>query len=77
MTTLELQNSIIRKVLDIKDPVLLDFVIDILDGNENSSVYQFTETERKLIEESISAYSTGNIADHDEVTNRLERWLGE
>jgi len=77
MTTLELQNTIICKILATKDPILLDFVNDILTGDENSSEYQFTETEKKLIQESQSGYLAGDIVNHDEVTKRLDKWLEE
>jgi hypothetical protein len=73
ITTPELQNSIIRKVEEIKDPFILDIVNDILDGNRITSVYQFTDAERNWIEESNSAYSMGTMSDHDEVTNRLDK----
>jgi hypothetical protein len=77
MTTLELQNTIIRKVLEVKDPVLLDFVMDILDRNESTAEYQFTNSERKLIEESLSDYSASSSKSHDEVINRMDSWLKE
>lgn len=77
MTTLELQNTIIRKILETKDPVLLDFVKKILEERENSSEYQLTEIERKLIQESQSDYSAGNIVNHDAVIHRLDKWLEE
>lgn len=75
MTTLELQNTIIRKILETDDSVLLDFVNTILAGNRKLNEYQFTETERKLIQESQSSYMAGETIDDDVVIDRLDKWL--
>lgn len=77
MKTLELQNTIIRKVLDTKDPALLELINSILSNEESTNVYKLSETERKLIMESDSDYKAGRTISHDEVTKRLEKWLEE
>ena len=52
MSTAELQNSIIQKVLKISDSQLLDYLNSLLLEDESSSYYSMNEWEMKVIQES-------------------------
>lgn len=51
MSTAELQNSIIQKVLKISDSQLLDYLNSLLLEEESSSYYSMNEWETKVIQE--------------------------
>lgn len=65
MSTAELQNRIIQKVLKISDSQLLDYLNSLLQEDESSSYYSMNEWEIKVIKESIDVFS------------KNEKWLNE
>lgn len=77
MSTAELQNNIIQKVLKISDNQLLDYLNSLLKENESSSFYSLNEWEMKLIEEGISEYDRGEVISNDDVFSKNEEWLNE
>ena len=77
MSTAELQNSIIQKVLKISDNQLLDYLNSLLQENDSSSFYAFNDWELKLIEEGILEYEKGKIVSNEEVFNKNDKWLNE
>jgi len=77
MSTAELQNNIIQKVLKISDNQLLDYLNSLLQENESSSFYSLNDWEMKLIEEGISAYDRGKVINNDDVFSKNEEWLNE
>lgn len=76
MSTAELQNSIIQKVLRISDSQLLDYLDSLLQENESSS-YSMTDLEMKVIQESISEYEKGEVINNEDVFSKNEKWLNE
>jgi hypothetical protein len=74
MKTIELQNSIIHKVLEIKNEELLKYIYSVL-IKENSKEYKLTEFEKALIEESLEDYKSENTSTNDDVFKRNEKWL--
>jgi predicted transcriptional regulator len=77
MSTTELQNNIIQKVLRISDNQLLDYVNSLLQENETSSFYSLNDWELKIIEDSISDYEKGKVVNNEDVFGRNEKWLNE
>jgi len=77
MSTAELQNSIIQKVLKISDLQLLDYLNSFLQEDESSSFYSMNEWEMKVIQESISEYERGKVINSEDVFNKNEKWLNE
>lgn len=75
MNTIELQNSIIKKILDIKDAQLLKYLQSILDSDTNENIYQLSEDESKFLKESMADYENGNVASNDDVVSKIEKWL--
>ena len=77
MSTAELKNSIIQKVLKISDSQLLDYLNSLLLEDESSSYYSMNEWEMKVIQESISEYERGEVISNEDVFNKNEKWLNE
>ena len=77
MSTAELQNSIIQKVLKIFDSQLLDYLNSLLQEDESSSYYSMTDLEMKVLQESISEYEKGEVNKNEDVFSKNEKWLNE
>jgi len=75
MSTAELQNSIIQKVLKISDLQLLDYLNSLLQEDNSSSFYSMNEWEMNVIQESISEYEKGEVINNDDVFSKNEKWL--
>lgn len=77
MSTAELQNNIIQKVLKISDSQLLEYLNSLLQEDETSSFYSMNEWEMKVIQESLSEYEKGEVISNEDVFNKNEKWLNE
>ncbi len=77
MSTAELQNSIIQKVLKISDFQLLDYLNSLLKETDASSFYSMNEWELKVIQESIAEYDKGEVIPNDDVFSKTDKWLNE
>jgi len=77
MSTAELQNNIIQKVLKISDLQLLDYLNSLLQEDNSSSFYSMNEWEMNVIQESISEYEKGEVINNDDVFSKYEKWLNE
>ena len=77
MTTRELQNSIIEKVLNSSDERLLEYLYEILEEGNNSEIYQLSDVEKAIVSESKADYISGNIIPNEEVMLRNREWLDE
>lgn len=76
MTTIELQNKIIRKILSTQDNQLLDYLNNIL-SEEKDDHYVLSEFEQKFIQESLADYQRGETKPNSEVNSKIEEWLKE
>ena len=77
MTTKELQNSIVEKVLNSRDKPLLIYLNHLLEEGDSSEIYKLTDLERAIISESRSDYISGNVISNDDVILRNREWLEE
>ena len=77
MTTKELQNSIIQKVLRTDDEQLLDYLNSLLSEGDESKIYQLSDLGKVLISESQVDYKAGKIISNEEIISRNEEWLKE
>lgn len=75
MNTLELQHNLIKKILNITDNQFLSFLNNIISDKEDTSVYELSEFEKKLIKESQEDYKNGNVLSNEEVFSETEKWL--
>ena len=77
MNRTELQNSIIRQVLNINDNQLLDYLNSILIKGADSALYKLSDFEKTIINESLSEYNEGKIISNEDVFSRNEKCLEE
>lgn len=77
MNTIELQNNIIRKILNTNDDQLLDYLNSILTQDEGSDIYKLNDFEKKTIQESLVDYKKGNVITNDDVFAKSKKWLEE
>lgn len=75
MNTIELQNSIIKKILDVKDAQLLKYLQSILDSDTNENIYQLSEEESLFLKESMADYENGHYVSNGDVVSKIEKWL--
>jgi len=77
MTTKELQNSIIQKVLRTDDDQLLDYLNTLLSEGDENKIYQLSDLEKILISESQVDYKSDKIISNEDIISRNEEWLKE
>jgi len=77
MTRIELQNNIIRKVLNTNDNQLLDYLNSILSKGADATLYKLSDFEKTIINESLSEYRAGKVISNEDVFSRNEKWLEE
>ena len=77
MSTTELQDSIIQKVLHTNDTQLLDYLNRLLSNNEKGESYILSDFERSILNESRSDYKSGKTITGEDVFKRNVKWLKE
>jgi len=70
-----LQNNIIRQVLNTDDNQLLDYLNSILSKRLDSELYELTDFEKTIVNESLTAYKVGKVISNEEMFSRNEKWL--
>ena len=73
MNTIELQNNIIRKILNTKDNQLLRYLNSLLTKGVNSNIYQLSDFEREIIKESLTDYKNESVISNDNVFSKTEK----
>ena len=76
MNTVELQNTIIKKILNTNDSDILKYFNQIL-SKENQDFYKLTDFEMQVANESLMDYENSNIITNDEVFAKTKKWLEE
>ena len=77
MSRTELQNKIIRQVLNTNDYQLLDYLNSILNKGAATTLYKLSDFEKSIINESLSEYMVGKVVSNEDVFSRNEKWLEE
>ncbi len=77
MNRIELQNNIIRQVLNTNDNQLLDYLNSILSKGNESNLYKLSDLEKSVVKESLSDYSLNKVILNDDLFSRNEKWLEE
>ena len=75
MNTLELQHKLIKRILDLKDNTLLEYLNIAL--SKDDSLVEVTDIEKHLLDKSEQDYKNGNIISNDEVRKEISGWLEE
>jgi hypothetical protein len=76
MSTNELQNQLIRRILDISDQEVLKYLYGIA-GKEKATIYEMSSFEKQMVQESLKDYFSGKVETNDEVFAKTEKWLSE
>ena len=77
MTYSELQNSIIRRILNIKDITLLQKRQELLLKQKTSHIYYLSELEKQIIQISKKQIDNGDYFTNEEVFEKTDKWLEE
>ncbi len=77
MKSAELKNNIIKRILDVNDKGLLDYLDLLLARNESSETYKLSSFEKQIIKESLADYEMGNTNSNDDIYTRNSKWLNE
>jgi len=76
MKTIEIQNSLIKKIQNTQDVEILNYFLSIL-SSDNQSSYRLNDFETKFINESLVDYDKGNIISNEDAFKNTEKWLDE
>ncbi len=76
MNTIEIQNSLIKKIQNTQDVEILNYFLSIL-SSDNQPLYKLNDFETKFINESLVDYDKGNIISNEDVFKNSEKWLDE
>jgi predicted transcriptional regulator len=75
METIELQNNLIRRVLEIQDNKILNYLYKLAYSESDEILYVVNAIERRLIGESMEDAEKGKIKTNDEVFQSVASWL--
>ncbi len=77
MNTIELQNSLIRKILNINDNQMLDYLNSILTKSDDPDIYKLSDFEKQVINESVADYRNKKTISNNNVFTKTDKWLEE
>ncbi|PQJ76499.1 hypothetical protein [Polaribacter glomeratus] len=75
---MSIKEIIIEKVNSINNPEILDSILSLISTeSEMDQMYQFSMSEKQLVEEGIKDADNGNIYNQQESSNIISKWLQE
>lgn len=86
MSTIELKNLLISKIVEIDDEVFLSAINTILDSKSKSidsgnqdfkNIIILNDQQKKEIQNSKKEYLKGNFIENDVLNEEMEKWLQE
>lgn len=78
MSTEQLKNLVIDKILEIEDESFLQAIKTILDTNTAThSIYRLTEEQKKKVEIGLNQLSQGQIISNEDLEKEEDEWLKE
>ena len=75
MNTLELQHNLIKRILDLKDNTLLEYLNFAL--TKEDSIVKVTDIEKQFLDKSEQDYKNGNNISDEELRKEISGWLAE
>ena len=75
MKTTELQNIIIRKILNTNDDHLLEYINNFLATGNPAETYKLNSFEKRIIQESLTDYENDNVISNEDVFSKTDKWL--
>ncbi len=74
MSTAELKEKIIAKIVATYDDELLKHIADLIES-EHNGVYQMSPGEIEAVNEGLEQFKNGQWITHEESNKRAEEWL--
>ncbi len=74
MDILELQNNLIRKILDTKDQQILTYLYHLLSEEGKQEIYKLNQEEKDFINESLEEYRKGKTISNEDLNSKIEKW---
>lgn len=71
----ELQNALIREILNLKDVKALQLLQDVMDTLKLPNPYPISPELADAIDEAEAQVERGEVVSHDEVMDRAQEWL--
>jgi len=75
MKTIELQNNIIRKILNTNDDHLLEYINAFLAADNSGETYKLNPFEKSIIQESLTDFENNNVISNEDVFSKIDKWL--
>jgi hypothetical protein len=75
MSTTELQNMLIRKILDIKETEVLHKMNHLLEQISQDSQFELSDLEKRFIEIGLEQVENGMYHTNEEVFEKTGKWL--
>lgn len=73
MTAIALQKYIVSKINDIDDGIILEKIKNLIDSKPEK-VYELSDEQINLFNESLDQYKNGNYIDASEMDKKVEEW---
>jgi hypothetical protein len=77
MTTIELKDILIHKIIAINDKSFLAAMNTLVDTKSKTLIYKTTPEQRKQIKEGQEQLAIGESFSNDQVEAEIEKWLKE
>ena len=75
MNTIELQHNLIKRILNLKNTALLEYLNNAIAKEE--TLIEIPDFEKQLLDKSDQDYKNGNIILDEEVRKEISGWLEE
>lgn len=73
-----IKEKIIKKVNTIDNPEILNSILNLISSEvEIDEIYQFSDAEKKLVQEGIIDADNGNVFTQEESDQIISKWLEE
>ena len=77
MSTAELKNDLINHIAGISDNVQLEELLELINFQNDSTVYVTNDQEREAISEAQSQITNGQVLSNAEVQKEISQWLSK
>jgi predicted transcriptional regulator len=77
MTTVDLKNILIHQIAGINDKSFLSAIKTIIEAKSESTIYNTTPEQRKMIREGRDQIARGEYLTNDDVEMEIDKWLNE
>lgn len=77
MTTIELKDILIQKIIAINDKSFLSAIKTIIDAKSETVIYRTTPDQRQNIAEGVEQIARGEFVTNGQVETEIAKWLKE